>query len=332
MSANVEAMVREGINAYRAGNKEEARTLLLKAVELDEQSEQAWLWLSAVVDTPEDQQTCLENVLMINPNNERAQQGLRILKQKTTGATPAAAQKSDEDAFANVSFTQTTPPPAPADDDELPSSVEWDMPATETSSPSSSRRVNEPTPADYDDWVAGLNLNTASGTTPAPPPPPVEPAFTSPFVMDNLGEDTFGFDEDPAIPESTSSAFASGGPFASFDDDLSAFEDDEDDLPRSSAAPSRMMSPTIGSPSLARDDDDFLADLDSDADFLEDYDQAPMGALDPSEFFSHIPPEIKATRLPGTKEREPILALFLLLVLLAANVGAVALLVMTLIS
>ena len=46
MSTNVDAMVREGINAYKAGNHDEARTLLLKATELDQYNEQAWLWLS----------------------------------------------------------------------------------------------------------------------------------------------------------------------------------------------------------------------------------------------------------------------------------------------
>ncbi len=55
MSANVEAMVREGINAFKAGRKDEARALLLKATELDQYNEQAWLWLSGLMDTPDDQ-------------------------------------------------------------------------------------------------------------------------------------------------------------------------------------------------------------------------------------------------------------------------------------
>jgi hypothetical protein len=333
MSANVDAMVREGINAYRAGNKEEARTLLLKAVEINEQNEQAWLWLSAVVDTPEDQQTCLENVLMINPNNERAQQGLRILKQKTAGTSPSTSQQADEDAFANVSFTQPAPAPAPSvEEDELPSSVQWDMPATETSSASAYRRVDEPTGADYDDWVAGLNLNNS-----APAAPPVfdnSPAFTSsPFVMDDMDEDAFGFDEDPSIPETTRTAsdFTSG-PFASFDDVPAFDEDDEDDLPRASASVrSPAPSGRVMSPPKEDDEEDFLSDIVSDS-LLDSYDDGDLGALDPSEFFSHIPPEIQPTRVPGTKEREPVLALLLFILLLLANVGAVGLLVMRLIA
>jgi hypothetical protein len=59
MPANVDGMVREGISAYRAGRKDEARALLLRAVEIDQYNEQAWLWLSAVVESVEEQHTCL---------------------------------------------------------------------------------------------------------------------------------------------------------------------------------------------------------------------------------------------------------------------------------
>jgi hypothetical protein len=79
MTANVDAMVRAGVEAYRAGKRAEARTLLERALELDNYNELAWMWLSAVVDTPEEQRTCLENVVVINPENERAKQGLRSL-------------------------------------------------------------------------------------------------------------------------------------------------------------------------------------------------------------------------------------------------------------
>ena len=50
MSANVDAMVNEGVNAFKAGRKEEARALLLKATELDQYNEQAWLWLSGLME------------------------------------------------------------------------------------------------------------------------------------------------------------------------------------------------------------------------------------------------------------------------------------------
>src|SRR5688572_6673232 len=91
MPANVDAMVRAGVEAYRAGKKAEARTLLERAIELDGYNETAWLWLSAVVESPEEQQTCLENVLTINPNNDRAKQGLKSLGINPDAAKPAAS-------------------------------------------------------------------------------------------------------------------------------------------------------------------------------------------------------------------------------------------------
>ena len=54
MTANIDALVREGISAFKAGRRDEARAFLMKAVEIDQYNEQAWLWLSAVVDSVED--------------------------------------------------------------------------------------------------------------------------------------------------------------------------------------------------------------------------------------------------------------------------------------
>lgn len=346
MAANVDAMIREGIKASREGKKDDARTLLLKAVELDEHNEQAWLWLSAVVDSPEDQQTCLENVLAINPNNEKARQGLRYLKQKIGGGGPASSpsgsQPAVEEAFANISFTQPAAPPVSdlggpfsassfvddVDDTELPNSVAWSDPAPAPSFPTSSASarppVDELSSSDYDDWVAGLNL---TGKNPQPDPPVSSPQpVSSPFVMDDIEEINFGFDENPPLPESTQDNLR----------DVFGVEDDFDDEPISKPAPpskagGQMRSPTPNTPKAA---DDVLfdletVDLDND-DFLEDYDQANLGEIDPQEFFKHIPVEIKPTRLPGVSERLPVLMLLGLILLVAANVGAVILVLNTL--
>jgi len=80
MTANVDGMIRAGVEAYKKGNKDEARTLLERAIEIDDHNEMAWLWLSAVVSNKDEQRTCLENVLVINPSNERARQGLQSLR------------------------------------------------------------------------------------------------------------------------------------------------------------------------------------------------------------------------------------------------------------
>ena len=45
--AKVDAIIQEGVAAIKAGRKDDAKRVLMRAIDLDERSEQAWLWLSA---------------------------------------------------------------------------------------------------------------------------------------------------------------------------------------------------------------------------------------------------------------------------------------------
>jgi tetratricopeptide (TPR) repeat protein len=85
----VSDLLRRGIAAAKAGQKREARQALLRVTELDEWNEQAWLWLSGVVELAEDRRVCLENALAINPRNSYAQAGLRWLNQQSPPPTAA---------------------------------------------------------------------------------------------------------------------------------------------------------------------------------------------------------------------------------------------------
>ncbi len=78
-TAQVDRLYREGVAAFRAGDKETARQKLMAVIQQEETHEQAWLWLSAVVETDTDRITCLQNALTINPANEQARKGLRKL-------------------------------------------------------------------------------------------------------------------------------------------------------------------------------------------------------------------------------------------------------------
>lgn len=78
-ASSTDDLLRQGIAAARSGRKAEAREKLLLVVERDEQNEQAWLWLSGVVESASDRRVCLENVLTINPASAAAQKGLRWL-------------------------------------------------------------------------------------------------------------------------------------------------------------------------------------------------------------------------------------------------------------
>jgi tetratricopeptide (TPR) repeat protein len=80
MSGSPAVLLRQGIAAARRGDKETARNLLMRVIEQDENNASAWLWLSGVVESLDDQQVCLENVLALDPHNEAARQGLQQVR------------------------------------------------------------------------------------------------------------------------------------------------------------------------------------------------------------------------------------------------------------
>jgi hypothetical protein len=192
MAPNVEAIIQEGISAIKAGRKDDARRALMKAVDLDERNETAWLWLSAVVDTPDEQQLCLENVLSINPSNQKAQRGLEALKkasgQKPKPAAPPAPPPAsaaaspfdssfdnsfDSNPFAGTGF-DSNPYGSSAADPALGSgwggfdaadsaasapatSVDWNR-GRGPAAYGSGKEVQLPSSEEYDNWVSGLQL------------------------------------------------------------------------------------------------------------------------------------------------------------------------------
>lgn len=66
------AMLRTGVKLAQEGSRAEARHLLLRVAEAEPQNETAWLWLASISEYPEELLIFLQNVLKINPQNERA--------------------------------------------------------------------------------------------------------------------------------------------------------------------------------------------------------------------------------------------------------------------
>jgi tetratricopeptide (TPR) repeat protein len=81
-SEDAERLLRQGVAAARSGQRERARELLMRVVEQDEENLPAWLWLSGVVDTLDDREVCLENVLALDPNHDAARKGLVLMRQQ----------------------------------------------------------------------------------------------------------------------------------------------------------------------------------------------------------------------------------------------------------
>ena len=67
-------LLQQAITAYKKGQRDLARDLLLQFVEDDKNNELSWLILADLVKDPADQIIALENALTINPNTYLVEQ------------------------------------------------------------------------------------------------------------------------------------------------------------------------------------------------------------------------------------------------------------------
>jgi tetratricopeptide (TPR) repeat protein len=79
-------LLQQGIAVARAGNAEQARSILREALKIDVRNETAWLWLSSVAENNKERLFCLRQVLAINPQNEHAIKAMQ--KFSSAGAAP----------------------------------------------------------------------------------------------------------------------------------------------------------------------------------------------------------------------------------------------------
>src|SRR5262245_3557640 len=110
MNEDIVQMLYDGAVAVTQGRRAEAQELLMRVIELDENNEQAWLWLSGAVEDPADQQIALENVLALNPNNRAAQEGIRWLRERSQVGPVTVTPPATQDDWQ---------PPAPVSEEEV---------------------------------------------------------------------------------------------------------------------------------------------------------------------------------------------------------------------
>lgn len=94
---SADALLKAGTAALRAGDRTQARTLLMRAVRADPRNEQAWLYLAGALSDSGQRRDCLERVLQLNPANTTARRGLEALaKQATAGAAQGTRSGGQE--------------------------------------------------------------------------------------------------------------------------------------------------------------------------------------------------------------------------------------------
>src|SRR5512142_1847427 len=89
-------ILQSAVQAARAGRRAEARDLLIELVEIDPRNEMAWIWLSGLVDSLEDQIIACENVLTINPANAKIRTYLAQLQKQSLSSREINHQTQDE--------------------------------------------------------------------------------------------------------------------------------------------------------------------------------------------------------------------------------------------
>jgi len=85
-------LVKEGVAAVKAGEKDRARRFFMGAVGLDPDNDSARLWLASVADSPLEALEHLEHVLAQNPEHEKALAAARAARVR---AGVAAAKQQD---------------------------------------------------------------------------------------------------------------------------------------------------------------------------------------------------------------------------------------------
>lgn len=284
-SSNVNSMVKEAVRALKANNKAEARALLEKATELDPYNEQAWLWLSGVVDTEADQQTCLQNVLFINPGNENAKQGLAMLEAKSSAKPKTEPKPANTEAFADF---------------DLPSGDDWLAELDEMRTSATTLPTTNPFNFPIDD-----EYNTGGD------------AFADPFG-DSYGSADGPFSANTSMPAMAPPPISSPAPSKpradDFDDLDSLFASPPESRPAagtSSASPSESGWRSKRTPPKVEKQVDPLDSIADDA--------------DATTLFRIIPDEIRSTRLPGTARKASTVVRLLFGLMILGNIALITL-------
>jgi len=94
---STDELMRRGVEAARGGRRRDAREILMRVVDQDPRNEMAWMWLTGLVDGLEDKIIACENVLTINPANEKVKAYMgRLLQQKASIEESVSSSKVQE--------------------------------------------------------------------------------------------------------------------------------------------------------------------------------------------------------------------------------------------
>jgi tetratricopeptide (TPR) repeat protein len=104
----MDELLQQGIAAYRAGKRDEARKLFIAALKQNRNDERAWGWMYNVCNNDTERIDCIKQILRINPNNEKASQ---LLAKLTTDNSVLAQPSVSSPKPGSHSPTEQSVPP-----------------------------------------------------------------------------------------------------------------------------------------------------------------------------------------------------------------------------
>ncbi|MGC8878190.1 MAG: tetratricopeptide repeat protein [Anaerolineae bacterium] len=158
--------LQQGIYAARQGHRAEARAWLREALRRDPNSEQAWLWLSTVVETDSEYQMCLERALAINPLNEttraRLQDARRSGRHNVASSRPSATSHPSTHSPSKKMISKVDIPPAPSPE------IVTRAPALKSRQPAHPVALQRAVSSEAHGIVSELNVERAPSAIPIP--------------------------------------------------------------------------------------------------------------------------------------------------------------------
>jgi tetratricopeptide (TPR) repeat protein len=104
----MDELVQQGIAAKKAGKRDEARKYFIAAIKQNRDNEYAWQFMYNVANDDKERLSCLQQILRINPQNERAKDLLDQLK----NSEPSLQTSTDvplTNSISSDNFTKKCP-------------------------------------------------------------------------------------------------------------------------------------------------------------------------------------------------------------------------------
>lgn len=102
-------LLQQGIEAYRAGKRDEARNLFIALVKQNQDNERAWGWIYNVCDNDKQRIHCLKQMLRINPNNTKANELLIQLTDRESLIQPPVSTIPQNNIQGQISSLKKCP-------------------------------------------------------------------------------------------------------------------------------------------------------------------------------------------------------------------------------